>query len=118
MPIYLPPISRRRFLRRSLAAAASLALSPKLFASSRKTDPDSWALLADTHLAADRATLGRGINMTDHFNTVSAELLSLPNSPAGIFVVGDCAFNSGETADYGAVTNLLEPLRKERMPIH
>src|ERR1051326_4674884 len=118
MPIYLPPISRRRFLRRSLAAAASLALSPKLFASSRKTDPDSWALLADTHLAADRATLGRGINMADNFTIVSRELVALEKSPAGIFVVGDCAFNSGETADYSTVANLLEPLRKQEMPIH
>src|SRR5437016_14117418 len=117
MPISLPPISpvplshrmgegsgvrvsRRRFLLRSLAATAGLALGPRLLAAARKPDPDSWALLADTHLAADRAALGRGINMADHFTTVSRELLSLSKSPAGIFVVGDCAFNSGETADY------------------
>src|SRR5216684_6697933 len=105
MPIFLPPISRRGFLFRSLAASAGLALSPKLLAASRKTDPDFWALLADTHLAADRATLGRGINMADHFTKVSAELLALSTRPAGLFVIGDCAFNSGETGDYSTVTD-------------
>src|SRR5262252_3196926 len=100
MPVYLPPISRRGFLRRSLAAGAGLVFAPELFAASRKTDADSWALLADTHLAADRAALGRGINMAEHFTTVSRELCSLSNRPAGVFVVGDCAFNSGEAGDY------------------
>src|SRR5262249_24805983 len=82
------------------------------------TDPDFWALLSDTHLAADRAQLGRGINMADHFSAVSRELLALPKRPAGVFVTGDCAFNSGERGDYGTLTNFLEPLRKDNMPIH
>ena len=37
-----------------LGTAAGLALSPRLLAASKRTDPDSWALLADTHLAAVR----------------------------------------------------------------
>ncbi len=118
MPIHLPPISRRQFLVRSLAAGAGLALGPKLRAASKPTDPDFWALLSDTHLAADRAQLGRGINMADHFSAVSRELLALPKRPAGVFVTGDCAFNSGERGDYATLTNLLEPLRKDGMPIH
>ena len=54
MPIHLPPISRRQFLRRSLAGAAGLALGPELLAASKATDPDSWALLSDIHIPADR----------------------------------------------------------------
>ena len=54
MPIHLQPISRRQFLVRSLAGGAALALSPSLLAAAKRTDPNSWALLADTHLAADR----------------------------------------------------------------
>src|SRR5216110_2410347 len=105
MPIHLPPISRRQFLVRSLAAGAGLALRPGLLAATRPADPDFWALLSDTHLAADRAQLGREINMADHFTTVSRELLALPKRPAGIFVTGDCAFNSGEKGDYAMLTN-------------
>ncbi len=118
MPIHLPPISRRQFLVRSLAAGAGLALSPRLAAATRPADANSWALLADTHLAADRALLERGINMTDHFTSVSRELLSLPKRPAGVFIIGDCAFDSGEKGDYGVLTDLLEPLRQDQMPIH
>src|SRR5437588_12893051 len=118
MPIHLPPSARRRFLMRSFAAGAGLALRPQLFAASRRTDPDSWALLSDIHLAGDRTKEARGINMADHFNTVSRELLALPKRPAGVFINGDCAFNSGETADYALVSDLLEPIRADEMPIH
>jgi len=118
MPIHLPPISRRQFLVRSLAAGAGLALGPRLAAATKPADANSWALLADTHLATDRALLERDINMTDHFTRVSRELLSLPKRPAGVFIIGDCAFDSGEKGDYGVLTDLLEPLRQDQMPIH
>lgn len=118
MPIHLPPISRRQFLLRSLAAGAGLALGPALQAATKRTDPDFWALLSDVHLAADPKQLGRGINMTDHFTTVARELIALPKRPAGVFISGDCAFNSGEKGDYAQLTSLLGPLRGEQMPIH
>jgi Icc protein len=118
MPIHLSAISRRQFLVRSLAGGAALALSPSLLAAARRTDPNSWALLADTHLAADPKRVARGINMTDHFTKVSRELLALPRRPAGVFIVGDCAFNSGEVADYAHMTDLLGPIRKGEMPVH
>jgi len=118
MPIHLPSISRRRFLSRSLAAGAGLALSRDLFAATKKTDSDFWALLSDTHLAADHKQLGNGINMAEHFKQVSLDLLSLPKRPAGVFITGDCAFNRGEMGDYVTLTQMLEPMRKEGMPIH
>lgn len=118
MPIHLPPISRRRFLKCSLVAGTGIVLSPKLLAASESTDPDSWALLSDIHLAADRAQLGRGTNMAEHFDNVSRELLSLRKRPAAVFITGDCAFNSGETADYALLTEMLTPLRAGQMPIH
>src|SRR5262245_6476069 len=113
MPIHLRPISRRQFLARSLAAVGGMALAPSLLAERRKTDPNSWALLADIHLAANRAQLGRGINMADHFAKVSAEVLALPERPAGVFIAGDCAFNSGETGDYAVLADLLKPVRSD-----
>ena len=118
MPIHLPPVSRREFLARALAAGAGLALSPALLGARKRTDGNSWALLADTHLAADRTQLGRGINMADHFTAVSREVLSLPVRPAGVFITGDCAFNSGEKGDYAALAELLAPLRQDQMPVH
>ena len=82
------------------------------------TDANSWALLSDTHLAADRAQQFRGINMTEHFEAVSRELTALPKRPAGLFLTGDCAFNSGESGDYALLENLLRPIRETRVPVH
>lgn len=118
MPIYLPPMSRRQFLQRSLLGSVGLALGPELLAASKRTDSNSWALLSDTHLAGDRAAMARGINMTDHFTSVTCELLGLPDRPAGVFITGDCAYNSGQAEDYVWVAALLEPLRRGGLPIH
>ena len=118
MPIHLPAISRRQFLIRSLAGGAALALSPRLFAAAKRTDPNSWALLSDIHLAADRSLVARGINMTDHFTSVARELLALSKCPAGVFITGDCAYNSGQVGDYALVASLLEPIRSAQMPVH
>jgi len=118
MPIHFQAISRRRFLARTLAGSTALALSPSLLASAKRTDPNSWALLADTHLAADRGLVTRGSNMTDHFTTVSSELLALPKRPAGVFLLGDCAHNSGQAGDYTLLVDLLEPIRAAQMPVH
>src|SRR5258705_14008414 len=94
MPIHLKPLSRRKFLARSLAGCAGVALSPSLLATARSTDSQSWVLFSDIHLAADRALVARGINMTDHFRQASAEALALPKRPAGVFINGDCAYNN------------------------
>jgi 3',5'-cyclic AMP phosphodiesterase CpdA len=118
MPIHLGPISRREFLARSLTAGAILALSPKLLGDSKATDENSWALLSDTHLAANRTLAFRGINMAQHLEQVRTELLALSKRPAGVFINGDCAFDSGQTGDYELLVDLLKPLREDGMPIH
>jgi hypothetical protein len=118
MPIYLPPVSRRAFLGRALAAGAGLALKPALLAAGKSTNPDSWALFSDIHLAANETEVQRGVNMAEHFATVSREVLGLNELPAALFINGDCAFNSGEKEEYATVTKLLEPLRAEQIPIH
>jgi len=118
MPIHLRPTSRREFLKRSLLAGAGLALAPGLQAATRRGDPDSWALLADTHIAGDTAKVARGINMTEHFRAVSREVLALPKRPAGAFIVGDCALNSGEPEDYATFVKLVGSLRDGGLPVH
>src|SRR5208282_2114920 len=118
MPVHLAPITRRRFLSRSLAAGAGWAFGRRLFAAEKPVDPDFWALLSDIHLAADRMTISRGVNMTGHFKTASLDLLSMPACPAGVIINGDCAYNDGELGDYAVLADLLKPLREGQMPIH
>src|SRR5262249_50762419 len=91
---------------------------PELLADAKRADEHCWALLSDIHLAADRSLVARGINMTDHFTSVSTELLGLSKRPAGVIITGDCAYNSGESADYAVVGDLLEPLRAGQLPLH
>lgn len=79
MPIHLAPITRRRFLAGSAAVGVSFAFGYKLFAA-QTTDPHSWVLLADTHIAADRKQIGRGVNMADNLKTVVQEFLALPKA--------------------------------------
>lgn len=62
--------------------------------------------------------MARGINMTDHLTAVSKELLELPKRPAGVFVTGDCAYNSGQAGDYTTLADLVTPIRRGQMPIH
>lgn len=81
------------------------------------TDPDLWALLADTHIAADRATVARGINMTDHLIAVGGQV-TRGGGPAGAIIAGDCAYIEGLAGDYATVIGLLEPMRKAGLPIH
>lgn len=116
MPIYLPPISRRGFLRRTLLATAGLALAPGALAAEKRADENFWALFSDPHIAADRTLVHAGVNMAGHLESVVREVAALPMLPAGIFVNGDCAFNSGEKNDYATVARLLKPLRQA--PIH
>jgi 3',5'-cyclic-AMP phosphodiesterase len=118
MPIHLSPVSRREFLTRSIAAAAGLMVVPGLPAAAKRTDPNSWALLTDTHIAADPAQTGRGINMADHLVKTCSEVLALPQAPAGVIVHGDCAFSNGRPGDYEHLLELLKPLQKARLPIH
>lgn len=119
MPIHLPPLSRRSFLRRTLVAGAGLAWAPEIFAqTTRRTDANSWALLADTHIAASPAKIERSVNPTGHLGAVTKELLALPERPAGGFVVGDCAFSKGEPGDYSQFARLIEPLRAGGLPLH
>jgi 3',5'-cyclic AMP phosphodiesterase CpdA len=122
MPIHLPPISRRNFLRRSLAASAGVLLAPNLLTPSllraKSTDAHVWAMLADTHIAADPARLGRGLNVTDHLKQVCQEILALETAPAGVIVHGDCAISIGAPGDYAQFFKLLKPLRESQLPIH
>jgi 3',5'-cyclic AMP phosphodiesterase CpdA len=116
MPVYLPPISRRQFLKGSLAAA--LAVSGGCALPEGQRSGHQWALLSDIHIAADPARVERGVNMTRNLQTVSDEVMAWPTLPSAVLINGDLAFNSGESADYAAVIGLIRPLREQGLPIH
>jgi 3',5'-cyclic-AMP phosphodiesterase len=118
VPVYLPPISRRRFLTGSFAAAAALALGQGCASPKGKADEHSVALLSDTHIAANPEQIERTVNLTHNLKAVTDEVLAWPQRPGMVFINGDLAFNSGTKPDYAAVLGLLRPLREEGMPIH
>ncbi len=115
MPIHLDSVSRRRFI----GGAAIFSLSPTI-SSLRGADSESqtWALLSDTHIAADPKLEARSINMADQLRRVVAEVSKEKESLAGVIVDGDCAFNDGQTGDYAQFTELLTPLSEAGLPIH
>lgn len=118
MPIHLPPLSRREFVRRTLAAGAGWMLAPVAWAAARDIDGEAWALLSDPHIAADRGKVARGITMAAQLQAVVSDVLAQPQRPAGVIVNGDLAFNTGETADYAAFNELVQPLRGAGLPLH
>lgn len=120
MPITLPPLSRRSFLRHSALAVGAAALGHRRVAAAAATpaDPHSWALLSDPHLAADRTKVARGAAIAPQFTRVADDVLALPRRPAGLIVNGDLAFNTGETADYAVLADLVAPLRAAAIPLH
>ncbi len=116
MPLHLDPLSRRRFL----GGSAVLALSPLLPATrARAASSEAWALLSDTHIAADRTLVSRqGVNMAGNLERVVAELLREKESLAGVIIDGDCAYNDGQAGDYTTLLELLAPLRGAGLPVH
>jgi 3',5'-cyclic AMP phosphodiesterase CpdA len=117
MPVYLAPISRRRFLKGSLAASA-LLVAGGCATSKSAADGESWALLSDIHIAADPNLVHSDVNMTRNLKTVAEEVLARPEPVAGVLINGDLAYGAGELADYTAVLGLLRPLREHGLPVH
>jgi len=117
MPVYLPPISRRRFIKGSLAASALVAAGGCASHTSA-SDPNSWALLSDIHIAADPNTVHNNVNMTRNLRMVAEEVVAWPEPVSGVLINGDLAFNSGDLADYAAILGLLRPMREHGLPIH
>jgi hypothetical protein len=116
MPISLPPISRRRFLAGAAAAIATGGLRPPFaFADA---DPHTLALMADTHVAADRSTVFKAVNMAAHLAAVVKDIGTLKQPAAMGLIVGDLAQKSGQTGDYVAFVDLLKPLREAGIPLH
>jgi hypothetical protein len=118
MPLHVPPISRRRFLAGSLAAGAGWLTIPQLASAEVSVNADRFALLSDTHIAANPEQMVRGVKMAENLRRVVAEVTSLAEKPAGVFVNGDCALLIGEPGDYATFHELTAPLATAGLPLH
>jgi hypothetical protein len=120
MPVSLPQLSRRQFLKRAALAGTAAAFGPHLaqaglFGKSR--DAHTFALYSDTHINANAKTQAGGLNMADNFAAGVSELAQWRVRPAGIIVNGDLAHNHGTPGDYATFGGLAHPLRA-LAPVH
>ena len=114
MPLHVLP-NRRQFLASSLAAGAALSLSRFAGADDAKNTA-TFALLADSHIAADKAAILREVKMAEHLAKVWEEVRAA--KPAGMLLHGDVAVLKGEAGDYKTVAELMIPAGKAEMPMH
>lgn len=118
MPITLPPITRRDWLKQATLAGAGL-FSAKLHAASGPESSESWILFSDTHVSEDLNLEARGACMAKHLEQAVREVLTRSSEkPFGLMVNGDCAFKDGQPGDYSALVDLLRPIREAGIPIH
>lgn len=117
-PSRSPPVSRRRFISQSLAAACGGLLWENATSSSAATpESETWALFSDSHIAADRALVARGACMGANLEQCVKEALALKIKPAGVILSGDCAYLNGLAPDYETFAAVTRPLR-EALPVH
>jgi len=119
MPVHLPAIPRRRFLKGAFAAGTGLLLPRHSWAREPSADPNHFLLLADTHICHNRDLKHRGVKLVESMERVVREVLALPSRPvAGAIIAGDCAFSRGTSGDYATIRKVIEPLRRIGMPMH
>jgi len=138
MPLILPPITRRQFIKGSLALGGTAMLSSRTLAAVADSepvglDPNRVALLADTHISADpdRAYPGtkwpgspvkesqhEWVNMADCLTQTAQKVIALNPRPAHLVVNGDCALSNGKEAEYKEFLRLVEPIRAAGITVH
>ncbi|MGV3756696.1 MAG: metallophosphoesterase family protein [Verrucomicrobiota bacterium] len=116
MPIHLPAHSRRRFLAQLAGGVFAIHSAAQL--SAAEAEGEKWVLFSDTHVAADRMKEARGVNMAANLERAVKAALAKGKAFKGVFVNGDCAFNTGEAEDYATFTGLIDPLRQAGLPVH
>src|SRR6056300_247616 len=115
MPVTLAPITRRNFIRGSLAFTSSAWIKSHAMARQTTFDPNRVALLADTHISDDPKRSYPGtkwpgspvkeeehewVNMADSLAQAVREVIALNPRPANLIVNGDCALSRGTVAEY------------------
>jgi Icc protein len=137
MPIILPPIARRQFIKGSLALGGTtftaFSLLAKAAGESVRLDPNRVALLADTHISADPNLSYPGtkwpgspvvedeherVNMAQCLADVAKNVIALNPRPAHLIINGDCAMGRGTEAEYKELLRLVQPIRTAGITVH
>lgn len=120
MPLYVPPVTRRRFLAGSLAAGAGWFVrgNRRQAWGDEPERAHRWALFSDTHIAADPAAIQGQTNMTDNFRQAASQLIARRPLPAGVIVSGDCAYRDGQSGDYRQLAELVAPISTAGLETH
>lgn len=113
MPLHLPQLSRREFLKRVALAGAAAAFAPDSYAGlfGKSRDKNTFVFFSDPHVAADAALKQGDVNMADNLAACVRELAAWPVKPAAVIVNGDLAFKAGLAGDYATFGKLIEPVR-------
>ncbi len=112
MPIVVDrPGNRRAFLKTALLGGAGVVLAGcrTTSPSAAGTEPEfHLALLADTHVPADRANTYRGFRPWENLRATVPQVVAA--RPEGVVICGDAARLDGREADYRELQGLLHPL--------
>lgn len=125
MSFHLIPHSRRSFLTTTASAGCLLLSSSPISLGkddpgedSRPADANKIAMISDTHIAGDRATVARGVNMFDNFNAIIDEILAEDQRPIAAIINGDCAYLKGLADDYRSLRFCVDRLTNGGIPVH
>jgi Icc protein len=114
MPLHFASCSRRRFI--SVTALAGGGWLTRFAAHAADDGPEIFALLSDTHIAADPTLVLRDVNLCDNLKKVVAEVKALGKSPAAVLLNGDAALNEGFRDDYAQLLQQMAPLLGDGAP--
>ena len=137
MPIALPPIARREFIKGSLALGGSAMIAARRLDAAEiitpKLDQSRVALLADTHISANPNLVypgtkwpgspvsedeHEGVNMAQSLTKVVEDVIALNPRPANLIINGDCTHSRGTEAEYRELIKILEPIRLVGITVH
>ena len=137
MPIILPPITRRQFIKGSVALGGTAMITSRALVAAdselARFDQNRVALLADTHISADKNRIypgtkwpgspvkesqHEGVNMADALAQTAKSVIALNPRPAHLIVNGDCALSRGTEAEYKEFLRLVEPIRAAGITVH
>jgi 3',5'-cyclic-AMP phosphodiesterase len=137
MPIILPPITRRQFVKRSIALGGTAMMTSGALAAADSErvalDQNRVALLADTHISADPDLVYPGtkwpgspvgedehesVNMAQCLAEAARSVIALNPRPVHLIVNGDCALSNGKEAEYKQFLRLVEPIRAAGITVH
>ena len=138
MPIILPPITRRQFVKGSLVLGGTAMLNSRTLTAVADSegawlDQNGVALLADTHISADPNRVYPGtkwpgspvgedehesVNMAQCLAEAARSVIALKPRPAHLIVNGDCALSNGKEAEYKQFLRLVEPIRAAGITVH